>query len=278
MPADEGPGVEPVYPPGAVAIDPLADRLCSTVHGIPLRRKAECCGGQAPEGLTPECARLVSIALKNEAITIDPSRVDACREAMTKSLEGCDWVRPTSTPIPEPCRGLIQGKIAQGKPCRSMLECARGTFCAGLGPTQPGVCRAPLADGLPCGGSADTLAAFSAQDPEADHPSCTGICYLKRCAARTKEGESCVSSKQCASGLVCMGGHCTKGSLPIAGKACDGECAEGARCKSGTCIALAGTNESCEVLFDCKAGGCVKPAGVATGKCGMQCTAALPVQ
>ena len=41
--------------------------------------------------------------------------------------------------------------------CRSSLECAEGARCNGAGPTTPGKCGPPKANGLPCGGATDRL-------------------------------------------------------------------------------------------------------------------------
>lgn len=52
-----------------------------------------------------------------------------------------------------------------------------------------------------------------------------------RCVPRGREGDSCITSHTCDTGLACVGGECRSGREQL-GSACtlDGDCGEGATC------------------------------------------------
>src|SRR5262249_19771033 len=145
-------------------------------------RKAACCNQPPPTTVVSECTRMLSFALREKAVTIDPAAVDRCGEAMARAYDGCGWVGPTPPAIPPECDGGIHGTLSQGASCRSSLECLDGLHCHGSGPTDRGVCAPPAGRGRVCGVAVDTLAAHTRQDSfDTKHPECDGVCARRRC-------------------------------------------------------------------------------------------------
>lgn len=264
---------KPLYPQDIGKPDPLAERLCDALQALPQRRKAECCGTSASEGLTSECARILTATLRDGAVRIEASAVDRCIEETSKQLAGCDWVRPLQPAPPDACLGIIQGQLKAGAQCRSTLECRDGLICGGARTTVAGVCREPSAVGGACSRAVDTLVTYARQ-PTDDrrHPDCVGHCFQGQCAPFAAVGESCLSNQQCTAGAHCAAGRCENGPPPKIGEPCDKTVCEGAAaCVDGKCAALKRSGEPCMSPFECQ-GSCVKDAGATLGTCGMQCS------
>jgi len=271
--------VEAVYPvePNA-APEPLAEKLCAALSELPEQKRAACCSTAPGIVTTAECTRTLSAALRHGAVAVDSAAVDACVAAFDKTLEGCEWVGPFPPAPPAACQGLVKGKLGAGRKCRSSLECAAGLRCKGVGPTTPGTCGPPKAVRELCGSTVDTLAGYTRQTDEKDHPECaTGHCIKHRCADPIAAGEPCTVTSDCAAGLSCLpqgprGKVCLEKPLPKGGEPCPGgACQEGLSCISGKCATRRRTGETCKSDFECR-GGCLKPdGGVGPGTCGPRC-------
>jgi hypothetical protein len=251
-----GDDVRPVYPNTNDKPDPLAIRLCAALHDVPATRRADCCSHAKGLSLAAECARTLSAAKRDNAVTLETAAVDTCVSAMEKAHEGCTWVGPTGAPLPEVCDDIIKGTVEEGKRCRSSLECTTGLRCVGVGPTDAGVCRKPLPNNYPCAVSVDTLAALTRQDSfEKAHPECNGYCAQRRCREFAPIGAECKTAIECGAGKICAHHKCETGEMPSLGKPCAAPKEEGAACK----------NDS-----ECK-GGCLRGDSGKEGSCGMKC-------
>lgn len=263
-----------IYPP-SVEPQPLARELCDALHALPAARAAACCGTRSESGLGDQCVRAVSAALRDGAVEIDESSIAACRAAMERALEGCDWVTPSEPLSPPACQRLLRGKLSVGSVCRSSLECAGESHCEGLGPTKTGVCAAPAARGEGCGAHIDVLATYTLERGlERTHPFCAEYCSLAthRCAAPPEIGDSCLSAVNCAPGQTCVAGACSSAAPGRAGDRCGASpCGEGLHCREGICAPLAAAGQACVGDLDCAAGGCGRRGG-GEKTCGAQCT------
>jgi hypothetical protein len=255
--------VHPVYPTAPVPAQPLAVRLCDTVRDLPARRKAACC--HIPEQTMAEtCVHDLSIALADGAVTVEAAELDACAAASDAAFAGCDWVRPLPPPTPAACRNLIHGHVKAGAACRSVLECADGLTCRGVGPTDRGVCAPPSPPGSTCGASVDALAAMAGQS-DASHPSCVGFCpHGGRCQAFAAAGAACLTSLACGPGAHCAAGVCATGPLPGPDEVCTDLCKDPAICIKGTCHEPKPAGATCSSPFECQ-GACVN--GTCAAKC-----------
>jgi len=256
--------IRPVYAAGPR--DPLAERLCRALHGLPEERRAACCNAQIGITLVDECARVLSAALAAGAVRLGAGEVDACATAMASALDGCDWVGAFPSPLPAACRGLARGALASGAVCRSSLECAGGLRCRGAGPTATGRCAPALGEGAACGLAVDALAPFVRDDAvDAEHPECAGFCDHHRCRSSLAANAACAVSAQCGRGRRCGGGACIAGERGAVGEPCSGgDCDDGLRCHRGRCIAPGADGVACASDFECR-GGCVG------GRCGKRC-------
>jgi hypothetical protein len=264
--------VGPVYPVTNAPPDPLAQKLCEAIHVLPAARKAACCSRPPGATVAGECARMLSFALREKSVTLDPAAVDRCSEAVARIHEGCGWVGPLLPPSPPECDGIVIGTLPQGKPCRSSLECLDGLRCQGAGPTDRGVCAPPGGRGRACGIAVDTLAAHARQSSsETKHPECQGFCAHRLCTATVPTGGRCTSHVECGAGRACVDKTCSDAPLPAVGSACKaGLCAGDGRCVKGQCIAPKAEGEACESDRECR-GACERPDGGVAGKCGKRC-------
>src|SRR4029077_15522572 len=73
--------VQSVYPREAKP-DARAVRLCTALHELPQRRRAECRRTTAGVLFTSECVRTLSASLASGAVTMDDDEVEACAAAM----------------------------------------------------------------------------------------------------------------------------------------------------------------------------------------------------
>lgn len=277
--------VEPVYPiePNAPAV-PLAAKLCASLNDLPEKKRADCCKTNPGIVVTSECTRTLSAALRHGAVEIDPGAADACLAAFERVLDGCDWVGPFPPGPPAACEGIVKGKLAAGQKCRSSLECSGTLRCLGVGPTTPGKCGPPKADGEICGGTVDTLAEYTRQSGvDRAHPECKDRCVRHKCAPPVAASEPCQTTTDCAEGLACIQiapgtskslpkKVCTAGKLPGKdGEACPGgECETGLSCILGKCATRRPAGAACKFDFECR-GGCLREDGGTKGKCGPRC-------
>jgi hypothetical protein len=267
--------VTSVYPELVGAGDPRAVRLCQVLHEVPEQKRAACC--KQPMGLviTSECVRMLTGALRGNAVTLNDDAVAACATALEATYQGCDWVGPFPPPLPKACAGLITGRLPAGKRCRSSLECVDRLRCKGVGPTSAGVCSEAAATNEACGGGVDALASYVRDaNLEREHPSCTGYCARFKCGELGKVGAECVQARDCEDGLQCIAKQCVQRAPSKAQEACaGGVCEEGLTCLAGKCTTRKAAGQSCKTDFECL-GGCLKAPNAkpgATGKCGMRC-------
>jgi len=272
-PTQEDTEIQPVYPADAGAPEALAVRFCTAVFDLPVQRRAACCKTSPGFSAASQCIRTLSYALRSGAVELAAADVERCAAAVTESTKGCDWVGPSSPPAPALCDGLIHGKVAAQKLCRSSLECAPDLYCRGLTATRAGICSEPRPEGSPCGGAIDTLGVYTLQlGAETAHPECArGYCTSGRCVTFTSAGGACSSNAQCGRGSSCREGLCSASPLPATGQPCASqECAEGNRCVRGICVMPRNYDESCESDRECR-GACLVPEGATSGRCGMRC-------
>jgi hypothetical protein len=261
--------------PEVVPPHPLATRLCSVLHGTPVRRKSECCKGPVPNYVESECVRLLSASLHTGLVTLDPPDVDRCEAAVTASLTGCDWVTVSEALAPDACQGILHGTLDEGKVCRSSLDCKGNMHCEGASPTRTGRCSPPAAPGAGCGGSPDALATATGQrDLDKKRPQCGAFCSFKthRCEPYPEAGTPCLANIGCGPQQICAAGKCSDSAPGKVGDACDkAPCAPDLVCRSGKCIARVGAGDECKNDFDCAVGGCSRRDD-GKMRCGMKCS------
>ena len=242
--------VKPVYPALAGAPHPLAVRYCEAIHEVPAARKAECCKAKPGFRGTGECTRMLSHALADASLAIDPAAIDRCAAAMTRAHEGCDWVGAT-LPVPAECAGLLVGKLAAGARCRSSLECAEALHCHGLTPTRFGKCGPARPARGPCATGTDPLVSF-VREPRVDvsHPQCQGYCNRRLCTDAVPRGGPCKVNAECGARAACVKGTCADeppaeepkklgapGAACASDAECTGRCDKGGKdAGSGTCV------------------------------------------
>jgi hypothetical protein len=248
--ADKSDEVRPNYPRTKDPPDPLAQSFCAAVQEVPAKRKAECCKGTADVEYATECSRVLSFALREKAVTLKQSEVDACRAAVEAATQGCDW-GDLRLKTPDACLDVIHGALKEGARCRSSFECVDGLTCRGVGPTDLGVCGAPAKPGGACARPTDPLAAWTAQTKAVKHPTCDGACIRGRCLEVVPLGGACKSSLECGDKL-CVDDKCSDAKLPHAGEACLGAyCAADARCVDRKCVASVKVGDACKDDRDC---------------------------
>jgi hypothetical protein len=257
--------------------DPLARRLCETLHTLPATRKGQCCG-TTPSSLADACGQELSASLRRAAIALDAAAIDRCAAETSRRLEGCDWVTPLTPPLPDACRGLVRGRLEAGARCRSSLECLDGLTCRDVSPIKDGVCARPVAARSRCEVPADNLASYARATDDPRHPACDGLCVKGQCLPFTPAGGACASGAQCVRGLQCIAGRCQDRPLPKAGESCAGNtvCGIGASCQRGVCAALKGEGAPCTLPTECRSMACAMAPGAKTGTCGAPCGAPPP--
>jgi len=281
---DEVDSVHTVDPNAPVV--PLAQKLCAGLTEMPEKKRAACCSTPPGAVVTSECARVLSAAIRSNAIELSEAAVDRCIDAFDKILSGCDWVGPFA-PVPPPeCQGLVKGLVPEGGECRSSLECAGSLRCRGVGPTTAGKCARAGAVGELCGGTTDTLATLVRQnDLDEQHPECvTGHCIKHRCAMPVLADGVCQVTLDCAEGLQCVPApgpvkkgarperRCARRPLPTReGEPCPGGiCGGDLQCVMSKCTSRKPGGEECTNDSECR-GGCIRTGDGAKGKCGPRC-------
>lgn len=263
--AEDNP-VSPVYPAEVGEVPALVERLCEVLHGLPKRRRAECCQRQPGVIVTGECVRNLAGALADGAVMLSEQDVSVCETAMTSAHQGCEWVGPHPPEVPEACLGILRGARKKDDSCRSSLECQHGLRCIGAGPTDQGRCLRPPANGALCNTAVDTLAVYVRQDDfERRHPACAdGFCDRNRCVEKIRSGGACKANEQCLVGR-CAEGRCVDEPTADEGEPClGGDCIEGTRCVEGACVELKPIGAECTKQAECRAA-CVE------GKCNLGC-------
>ena len=258
--------VSPNEPP-----EPHALRLCKALSEVQEQKRAACCKTSPGIVLTDECSRMLGAAVRAKAVAITDADVDACVAALEKRYDGCDWVGPFPPGPPPECTGLVKGALADGARCRSTVECAGASHCAGLTPTRTGRCTPPSADGSPCGGTVDPLVGFARQtSAEKTHPECEHRCIQHKCGAPLKEGTACSIAAECEDSAQCVSKKCAKAPPAKPGQPCPGGlCESPAECIQGVCGMKKAAGETCSADFECK-GGCRK-GDAGKGTCGPRC-------
>jgi hypothetical protein len=259
--------VRPVYETAGPA-DPAAVRLCQALYALPEQQRATCCASRPGVVLADACVSVLSAALGSKALVLNASNLAVCELALKQAYAGCEWVGAFGPAFPKECQGLFVGRRALGEGCRSSLECAEQSFCAGGGPTDLGRCSLPGEKGASCSTAVDSLATYTRQDLDRSHPQCLGLCSRHRCEAALPPSAVCDASQHCPVGQRCADGRCTEG-LAAEGEACSGgDCAAGLRCLRGMCFLPRNTGSTCTSDFECR-GGCLAAAGAK--RCGMRC-------
>ncbi len=147
------------------------------------------------------------------------------------------------------------GTVADGTPCGATADCAPTSFCSGLGAARPGVCSARLALGATC--------SIWRADPNDGCVSGAG-CFDGVCKPRENQqavGQQCRATlTDCAMGAYCPnlptdGGYPSCLAQGGTGAACGNspECQPGLRCTNNTCQPLAGAGQQCFAAQQCKA-------------------------
>jgi hypothetical protein len=241
--------------PGRTA-EASAQALCGAIHATANRRRAECCA-EAPLSLFyDECVRLLSRAVREHRLDIDPEKVARCAAKVDERTRGCDWIAPNLAAAPAECASAVSGRVAEGGTCSSSLECSENLHCAGQGATTPGVCKPPQAAGASCGTSIDPLAGYLLlRAVEEQKPACVEHCALAthRCEPEPALGSPCKASVNCAKDQTCDQGRCVTRAAPAT---------------------LSRPGETCESDLDCAAGGCVTQAG-RERRCARKCATDL---
>jgi hypothetical protein len=244
-------------------VDPLAKRLCTALHEVPRQQEAACCKQKTPPTLTELCSMVVSSALRLGALQVDEAQLQACEQAQALPLDCASAGGWNRRPAAAACSLVLKGSLAEGKRCRSSLECAGEQRCVGSGPTDLGACAPARKKSGSCGTAVDALATYLPGDLDLTRPQCEGYCDHHRCKPAVPAGQACETALQCGPGSRCEKKVCVAGLVP-AGQPCDGPCAAGLVCIDKVCSPPKKAGQACKTAFECQ-GGCIK------GVCGMKC-------
>ena len=270
---DDAVAVKPVY---GEPVPELAEarQLCDALYLLPARRAGACCDSGEPSKqagqLADECTQALSSAVAGGGVVLRDDALGDCLAGLEAAHASCEWVGPWSPPLPPSCLEVAHGSLPVEARCRSSRECAPGLHCAGVGPTDPGVCAVAAADGALCNTAVDTLATYLRDDSLGAHPVCSGRCVRRRCQPALAEGAACSSNSECDAGLHCDGKTCVSGATAAVGEPCaDSGCAAGSLCLKHVCVAQGPTGAACETDFECR-GACIKGAD-GVSRCGPRC-------
>lgn len=201
--------------------------------------------------------------------------------------------------LPETCRAAFEGKVPEGDPCISDLECGAGLGCKDradgcLGTCQPhcggSICEA----GEYCLGSECLLLAAEGEICRGPS-SCSGdfICSQAKCiAARSvEEGGACSDDRVCPEGSQCVDQECRPFEVVSAGESCgfgiEGAvrlCEFGTLCQNitlpdslGTCLPPGEVGDSCQWPGQCGFGlTCSTQMAAEEGNCQKLFVAGIP--
>lgn len=182
-------------------------------------------------------------------LAFDGEQAKRCHDAL--AAQGCDATARDTRVVPDACKKMFRGKIADGESCAFDEECASSRCDQGVCPE--GVCcvgmcgetRGAGTPGAPCDTSPECVAGFCT----ADHV----------CQPLLAENATCMSDDQCDYGLACVSptpsvpGDCKP--LPHLGEACPYQrCADiNLRCDlaTTTCVAVGLPGDPCNAHGDC---------------------------
>ncbi|HKU41152.1 MAG TPA: HupE/UreJ family protein, partial [Polyangiales bacterium] len=160
---------------------PLAASICEATQRLPRERRAACAGTQAGPTLEAECTRVLSAALSDGALRVDPVAADSCMTALHERYADCSFASASVLSPPAACTTLWQGQRNDGASCRSSLECQSGLHCHGASGLSEGTCGKPKLAGARCTEIPDPLGAYLPMR-DADHRECQGTCRQGRCS------------------------------------------------------------------------------------------------
>ncbi|MDW8246488.1 MAG: hypothetical protein RMJ84_07915, partial [Sandaracinaceae bacterium] len=185
------------------------------------------------------------VLVEAEGLRFDSGQACRCLSAAKRSAQAC--VPDPINNAPE-CQLVLRGSKNEGERCAHPLECKAGLFC----------------DEFTCERGGGTCKRLPGRGEGCDGICQNGLaCIDRQCVELRKEGESCLTTSDCAVGLACIGvdeggfGTCKKPSRnKTEGMECDpaGElCQEGLACASDPmmdgryrCVRLArGAGDSC---------------------------------
>lgn len=196
--------------------------------------------------------------------TPPPSSFGAARDAGHLDFDGdqarrchvalaalsCDLTSRAYRVVPEACRNMFRGRVADGEPCAFDEECASSRCNQGVCPE--GVCCIGMCGETHGGGSPGDACDRSSECVD-------GFCDSDgTCHALAAENAGCLRDEQCDFGLACVSpspsipGECKR--LPHLGGVCPYQrCAEAnAICDTTShCVAVGLPGSSCTVQRDC---------------------------
>lgn len=218
-----------------------------------------------------KCAALLEGMYKNMttgAVQYDPQKGGDCVAHAASMVKACG-----GAPNPGPCENVVVGTVAAGGKCTSSAECIAPA--GGDADCNDGVCvqepRGKLGDGCSstCTEDGNTTSCSGGMGgASSGNASCFTndglVCRADgKCGAAAKVGETCsyddcvasaycdMSAEKCVA-RVALGGTCTG----------EGQCADGAYCGGGTCVAEKATGAACADWVECASHECDD------GKCG----------
>lgn len=263
------PPLPAVYEKGPV--EALAKRYCDAVVDHPAKRRADCCKS-VPSSPAAACERNLSDAVRAKALEIDEASLATCAREIEAQHAGCDWVGPNAPELPDACVKALVGRLPAGGRCRSSIECEGALHCRSVGAQEAGRCTPPQPRGAPCDPPLEGLAPFTRRASEVARTRrvCEGVCELRACADKKRDGEACAKPGDCMPGLACEKGACTAARGKLGGP-CLAGCDSDARCVDGTCKKPKLPGAACARHEECARGGCSKKAGAKVGACGAAC-------
>ena len=181
-------------------------------------------------------------------LEFDGEQARRCEDAL--AARPCDLTSREARAVPDACRKMFRGRIADGEACAFDDECASSRCDQGVCPEGVcciGACGATRARGKPgdaCDRSSECIDGFC----DSDH-ACHGLAVANA---------TCVRDEQCGFGLACVSpspsipGECKP--LPHLGEACPFQrCADANEICDATsrCVAVGLAGASCTSHADC---------------------------
>lgn len=250
-----------------------AESICALLIGDTQQRQSECCGAPVNAALQELCsATLQPLA---GSLKVDQKAWKTCAQDLATYRKDCGFVQQQLPPLPQSCRRLVDGQIAEGGRCQSSLSCADGLYCLGLSVGPTGVCAKPVKVGARCESAHDNLAGILNLNGLSEHRSCDGRCERGQCLAAGAAGASCQHSGQCQESLQCVQGQCQSAAPAAPGDQCDAShfCEFGSVCRDGHCQFRKPAGASCQTGLECAAFACTKAEGAESGTCAAVCPA-----
>lgn len=205
------------------------------------------------------------VSLEEKKVELDVAAVERCEVRMASRT--CPPTFPPGYPFAaspfsdcELGRGILKGKVENGKECRSALECQPGYICfKGGADVCLGTCSKAPTEGEPCafGCAADLYCDGKGTDQDSSDDTCE---KLKGAGAACDSSAECDGDHYCAAGRCRARGQLGEGCIfdPLrtstcrAGLACDVvPYVDGAQ---GTCIVPVGIGGRCRFHWSCQPG------------------------